>query len=109
MSNDLIFDQVCAIIQRNRGKLSKPLTSATTLLRDLGVDGSDAEEIMVEYFSAFDIESSQFIFDNYFGGEGFNPFLTLMYIFRKPKSKEISVGHLVECARNGQWMLPESS
>lgn len=107
VGNDLIFNQVCAIIQRNRGELRKPLTNATTLQRDLGIDGVDAEEVMTEYFSTFNVEGSQFNFDDYFGGEGFNPYLTLMYFLGKLKSKEISVGHLVECAHKGQWVLPE--
>lgn len=106
IDNELIFDQVCAIIQRNRGKIKKPLTSATTLQGDLGIDGVDAEEIVTEYFSAFDVENSLFIFEDYFGSEGSNPFLTLVYIFKKSKWKEISVGHMVQCALNRQWLLP---
>jgi hypothetical protein len=41
-----------------------------------------------------------------FGGEGFNPFLLLRYIFGKLKTKEISVDHLAEWALGGQGVLP---
>lgn len=75
MDRNLIFSQICDIIRRNRGLQKKSLINSTTLQRDLGVDGDDADEIMSEYFSTFDVDGSQFDFDDYFGTEVFNPFL----------------------------------
>ncbi|WP_426291856.1 DUF1493 family protein [Dyadobacter endophyticus] len=108
MDNELIFNQVCDIILRNRGKLSKPLTGVTTLRKDLGIDGYDAEEIMVEYFTAFEIDSLQFQFEDYFGPEGSNPFVSIIYLFKKSTLTEISVGHLVDCVMNGKWSPPRN-
>lgn len=106
MENNIIFNQVCAIIKKNRGELDKPLTGATQLQHDLGIDGSDAEEIMIEYFSSFDIDSTQFVFTDYFGEETFNPIAALKNIFKGIRRKQISINHLVKCVYSKTWVSP---
>lgn len=65
----------------------------TGLEDDLGVYGDDAVELMIDYGKHFHVDVSNFMFADYFSGEGNDLFLGL---FRKNKKarKMLTVGHL---------------
>lgn len=106
MEDNPIFDQISNLIRKNRGELSKAITYATTLQKDLGIDGADAEEVLIEYFSMFGIDTSNFNFPDYFGEESFNLIEAVKTLFSSKKKKPITVGHSVNCAVKRKWTIP---
>jgi acyl carrier protein len=106
MEDNQIFKNIVAVIQKNRGELSKIITPITTLQNDLGIDGIDAEEILNEYFALYNMDISDFYFSNYFGEENFNPITILKSLFSSKKKKPITAGHLVNCATKRKWIIP---
>lgn len=47
----------------------KRLAGDSRLFHDLGIDGDTAEELLIEFRDLFDVDLSQFRFNEYFGGE----------------------------------------
>ncbi len=104
--NDASFNRLIALIRKHRGRLKREVTLSTTLGRDLGMDGDDAGEFMDEYFALFQIDASEFKFQNFFGEEGFT-FSGLINLFKKDTLIPITVGHLLECAKKRKWEVPQ--
>lgn len=44
---------------------------------NLGIDGDDAVTFVPDFFKTFQIKEGDFLYNQYFGEEGFNPFLVL--------------------------------
>jgi hypothetical protein len=108
MENKILYHEIVEIIRKNRGKLDDgELTPSTSLGDDLGVDGQDAEEILEEYFSRYDIDTTEFNFSHYFGNEGFNLVVLVKAIFGKLNLKPVTISHLVKCAEHRKWIIPE--
>jgi len=105
MENSIIYNDIIEIILKNRGKIKKDISLLTTLRKDLGVDGIDGEEIMSQYFDKFNINSSLFIFTDYFGEEHFGFSQLYRLVFGK-KLKDITIQHLVKCVEEGKWTIP---
>ncbi|GLU51195.1 DUF1493 family protein [Dyadobacter frigoris] len=106
MEDNQIFKNIVVIIRKNRGELNNIITPTTSLQKDLGIDGIDAEEILNEYFSLYNIDISEFHFLDYFGEENFNPIMVLRSLFSSKKKKPITVAHLVTCAIKRKWEIP---
>lgn len=106
MTNRILFHEVCALITKHRGMIKKGISLSTTLRDDLGMEGDDAAEFIDEYFIQFNIDALNFRFQDYFGDEGFN-LLDLFSVFKKSTYRPITVEHLVRCAENGKWYVPE--
>ena len=80
------------------------LSQQSTLNRDIGLDGDDADEFMAEYFDHFMIEYGDYDWSNYFGEEGFNPVSLLIDIANeKPVAKPLTLGMLEPAAAIGKW------
>jgi hypothetical protein len=63
------------------GKNPNELGYETTLLGDCGLDGDDAEEFFAEFARQFQIDMTEFRFQDFFGSEGM-PILGLMRFIR---------------------------
>jgi len=84
----------------NKTKLSRQ----TTLNRDIGLDGDDADEFMAAYFKQFEVEYGNYDWSRYFGEEGFNPIGILIDVVRrKPALKPLTLGMLELAVTMGKW------
>jgi hypothetical protein len=75
------------VIKWLRAELSVPrgkrIDGKTRINFDLGVDGDDGFDLIIEFGKKFDVDVSNFQFGDYFGPEaGINPFAVLMAILR---------------------------
>lgn len=48
------------------------LTPLTSLRWDIGIEGDDADEVLLAFIKAFNVQPGNFRLDRHFGGEGFN-------------------------------------
>lgn len=106
-SGEQIFHEMRDFIHEFCAVPKKKISEATTLARDLRMDGDDAGDFMVAYADRFKVDLTDFVFVKYFGVEAaFEPF-SYLYLrifrpeeFRKP---EITVADLVSAAKAGKW------
>ncbi|MGY3450001.1 DUF1493 family protein [Bradyrhizobium sp. USDA 4353] len=70
----------------------------------LGVDGYDAEEFMIAFQRAFEVDLSGFKFDRHFGPEGFSLIGLILTAlrFRHPP-QPLTAGTLIDAARQKRW------
>ena len=69
--NKLILEQkVKELVAKETAVRIEKLTLETYLLKDLGVDGYDALELLEKYWEVFQVDLSQFQFSKHFGPEG---------------------------------------
>lgn len=104
------FQQIIEFIYKIRWKYKKTLTPEMTLEDDLGISGDDAVEFMDAFFDEFEVDSSQFIFEDYFTleGGGLINFRWLFGLESKPKkSIPISLAYLQKIAKKKVWEKPE--
>jgi len=57
------------MVRRHSGLRPEKIRSESRLLQDLGIDGDDAEYLLVEFFERFDVDMSNFNFRRFFMGE----------------------------------------
>ena len=95
------------------------LTSASTLLGDLGIDGADGWELIESFGQRFQVDLAQFQADRHFGPEGlpvYAPFLWLWCLVSWPFCrgqtpeeraglKPIQISDLIAAARERRWKL----
>ncbi|MBJ7406376.1 MAG: DUF1493 family protein [Bradyrhizobium sp.] len=77
---------------------------ATDIARDLGVDGDDAHEFICRFADQFKVDMSEFDFDMYFGGEGFDlvGLIKSLVVGRSTKAP-MTVELLFRAAKQGRW------
>ena len=106
MKKNAIRERVFEFIKQETGVANIDLK--TELMRDLKLDGDDAQEFMSKFADHFSVDLSDFEFRRYFGPEaGFNPFVYLYLLLFKPKSstlKSLTVADLLRAANQGQWI-----
>ena len=74
------------------------------LLKDLGIDGDDAVELIVKFGKKFDVDIQKFNYQDYFGLEGaFCPLFLLMPSWWKRKHiKSLTVSDLIDAVKKGK-------
>ena len=109
--NDEIFAQVKAFVAKFALVAEETLSPDTRLLHDLGIDGHDADELIVTFCERFKIQDMSHInLSEYFGPEIGNPILFLYDLlfarekFRKPS---ITLRDLARSAESKQWVPSE--
>jgi hypothetical protein len=107
MSTDLtpepeIYEKILTFVLEETGT-RKCLTRQTDLLRDLGVDGDDASEFMYNFGEKFQVDLSNFRFDNYFGGEGLSLIIFIKSLFSPPVKSSCTIELLFDAASNRHW------
>ncbi|MBX3238279.1 MAG: DUF1493 family protein [Chitinophagaceae bacterium] len=111
--SDEIFDRILLFIERERWKYKKKLSRETTLERDLGITGDDADDFMDAFFKEFNVDISSFDISNYFSGEGFDPIGISRVILKlqgkkppKKNLKDITLADLERAILAGKWIDP---
>lgn len=107
VSDGQLFREIRDLIHETWDVPKEEVSRATSLGRDLRMDGDDADEFMAAYRDRFKVDLADFVFAKYFGVEaGFDP-LYYLYLrifrpeeFRKP---EITLADLVSAAKAGRW------
>jgi acyl carrier protein len=61
--------EVCELIARHSGLDLERIGPEDRLLHDLGIDGDDAEKLLVDFSKRFGVDMSDFKFGNFFRGE----------------------------------------
>lgn len=83
----------------------KKITMMTSLRDDLGIDGEDAEELMLAYSKKFNVNLSNFRFDRYFFNEYPSSILDFFCgLFCKSHLDTILVKDLIHFAELGYWL-----
>ena len=86
------------------------LTPSTRLLHDLGIDGDDAEEILLDFIERFHVDFSSFHFTDYFGSEAGAGGRWLVRKFRGGDALHfapLTVQDLLDAANRGRWIEHE--
>lgn len=104
MQDKEILDKIISIIQKNRGELSTVISLNSSLQRDLGIDGADAEDVINGFFDEFAIDATDFYFTDYFGEEAFDLLGFLKRKIRGKKYKNLTIEKLLESAKKGIWI-----
>ncbi len=74
------------------------------LLKDLGIDGDDAVELIIKFGDKFGVDIQKFNYQDYFGLEGaFCPLFLLMPSWWKRKHiKSLTVSDLIDAVKKGK-------
>jgi hypothetical protein len=80
------------------------LTKSTTLGKDLGVGGDDADELIYQFSKTFNVNVDNFTLSKYFEGYPEGNFLTNLFSKKTPiiKEKELTLGDLEEAVKIGK-------
>ncbi|MFB6447393.1 DUF5958 family protein [Bradyrhizobium tunisiense] len=82
----------------------RQITLATDIARDLGVDGDDAHEFICRFADQFKVDMSEFDFDRYFGGEGFDLVGLIKSVIAERSTKApMTVELLFVSAKQRRW------
>lgn len=100
--NQDIYERVISFVKAET-RTRKELTLSTDILRDLGVDGDDARELMARFGSEFSVDMSSFNSIDYFGAEGFGLLQFLGSVIGRRGKSPIMLGHLVRVAESRTW------
>lgn len=102
-----LYDRIVALIVRKTKHKQEKINSKASLLRSLGVDGMDADDLLAAFRDEFGVDFSNFVFERHFGPEaGFNPFIWLISKFGEPdklKKIPITVMDLYEAAKTKKF------
>src|SRR5690349_11119641 len=82
--DDSVTQRVMLFVSKTAGVNIDQLNPDTTLFADIGLDGADAWELMDAFGREFNVNLSDFEFDDYFGPEGiwFGPWIIVTVIRR---------------------------
>ncbi|MBR0707307.1 DUF1493 family protein [Bradyrhizobium liaoningense] len=81
----------------------KQITPATDIAWDLGVDGDDAHEFICRFADQFNVDMSEFDFDMYFGGEGFDLIGLIKSLVGRKTKAPMTVELLFAAAKERRW------
>ncbi|MBI6782460.1 DUF1493 family protein [Pseudomonas syringae] len=100
-----LMDSIVVCINDTAGfgrKAFESFSLATDVARDMGVDGDDANDLMVEFFERFSIDLNDYDPYRYFLEEGFN-----FFSFRRAKDRRgnipLRVGMLYSALKAKRW------
>lgn len=103
--DDTIMDSIVVCIQEAVGfgrKAFESFSLMTDVARDLGIDGDDANDLMVEFFRRFSIDLNDYDPYRYFVGEGYD-----VFAFRRAKERRgnipLRVGMLYLAVQEKRW------
>lgn len=103
--DDTTVDRIVVCIQEAVGfgrKAFERFSLMTDVARDLGIDGDDANDLMIEFFRRFSIELNDYDPYRYFVGEGYD-----VFAFRRAKERRghipLRVGMLYLAVQEKRW------
>jgi acyl carrier protein len=103
MSPQSLESRILRFVAGTLADPDEPIAVHTRLAEDLGVDGSDAREFLREFADEFSVDTSAFVFDDYFGPEALDPVAEFVRLVKRKKfRRSITVGDLVRAAEEGR-------
>ena len=102
---DDLFKRVKEFTARQAAVSENEVTETSCLERDLGIYGDDANEYLIAFGKAFNVDMSNFMAADYFRPEGdiILPAILRALTGKKPqKSKELCIGHLIKAIEAGR-------
>ncbi len=107
--NEEIFEKVRELVAEHHA-MDKNKLSEQTELYELGMDGDDAWEFLIEFSDKFSVDMSQFEFRKHFNPEGFNPisFIYLLFARDKWRKMPITLRDLTEAVEKKKWVRRET-
>jgi hypothetical protein len=106
MNKDMIEKRLYQFIRAQTGITE--LHPDMELMRDLKLDGDDAQEFMSEFSRWFSVDLGNFHYERHFGPEaGFNPFSSLYRLLLKSgkgRLEPLTIADLLRAATHGKWI-----
>jgi hypothetical protein len=105
------YGEVVRFLSEETGTAVHRISPRTDIVRHLRVAGDDGVELIDKFAEKFDVDMRGFIYSDYFGTEGFNPFVLFSPSFWKElrSRNSITVADLVEAAESGAWLSRKRS
>lgn len=99
------LEKIKRLIRKSLGKNTTILSVSTRLYEDLKIDGDDAFELLKAFESEFDVDMTNFGYNNYFAPEGIDLIGVVLNILKKNKKKllPLTLGDLEQAASRGKW------
>lgn len=90
-----ILEGIKVLIHKYTGQTKIPLNRSTRLYQDLKIDGDDAFELLKDFSSKYNVDMSDFKFNEYFSPEGIDIIGAIISLFKnRPKLKELTIGDM---------------
>ena len=105
---DELKERVFMMVATQTGHRRAELSLQTNVFRDLGVDGDDAEDLLIGFSKEFDVDLKRLQFSRHFGPEApFNPIALLMPRWWRWQRERIPVRmqDLVDAAASREWTI----
>lgn len=122
-ADDKVLAEIIELARNQTG--AKTITANTRLYADLGMTGDDAQEFMTAFAVKYDVDMESLVWLRYFENESsmtdmleptmamvisiLNPSFALRWQAAEDAEREITVGHLVEIARERKWRDPSEA
>ena len=107
---DTLEQRIYALVRRYQGvylfnneEKQKALTPETDFDTDMQLDAGEAEDLMDEFFKAFQVDKGNFRIETYYPDEPYswNPFKKFPVV----PVPDFTIGMLIESAKAGRWLF----
>lgn len=114
---DVTFEHVKEFAIRELWQIKGEISPNTRLAHDFGIAGLDGLEFIEAFSKEFNVKIDGFDWGYYFGPEkGVSLISLAKYLYEKVRGNEevscdlppITLGHLVNCAKKGEWFEPNT-
>jgi len=104
------FERIKQLVIIKIGEENINLTQSTRIYEDLKIDGDDAFELLKSFEREFNVDMTDFEYNNYFAPEGIDLIGGLINIFKKNKKKllPLTLGDLETVAKKGKWLTAKN-
>lgn len=102
--HNILFTELVSFMTEIYGSLGY-VDKNTKIEQDLRITGDEAWDFLIKYGKYFNVETSNFIFSDYFEAEGIDfitPILEILRLKKKKKKKELTIGHLIKGIEAGK-------
>jgi acyl carrier protein len=108
MDSDILA-RILAFVAEETATSPERISLETSLQKDIGVDGDDAEELMEKFSETFQVDMKEFQIDKYFYPEHylvFSPLKLVQWLFGDgpPLTASIRIADLVKAAECHRWV-----
>jgi acyl carrier protein len=103
--NEEILNRIKRFTVKQAAVEEEEVTEDASLENDLGVHGNDAVEFIIAFGKEFNVDVSRFMAADYFSPEGDIILPAIIRLFtgkKKPKRKDLTIGHLMKAAMAGR-------
>lgn len=99
------FEKLKILIFNKIGQENVTLKKSTRIYEDLSVDGDDAFELLKSFEQEFNVDMTDFEYNNYFASEGIDIIGVFINLFKKKKKLyPLTLGDLELAAIEGKWI-----